>query len=154
MFISAPLVNSFSLVLLLQKAVVVTDTIYVPGERSKSPGPRLQSLHAKSISLPSCVVGLIRRCQPALRKACTPRSWQPVGFPAAARPAARSLVCLTSPNRSGAGSCRVASASLQVCTQCQSGGIPVPPEKGRKSRQGGERKCWPPLGGTEGKGLF
>lgn len=165
MLISAPLVNSFSLFLLLQKMVVVTDTICMPGERSKSPNPWLQSLHAKSVSLPSCAVELICSCQPARRMACTPRAGSLFAFqllpalqhacrcaPAGFAPA--------SPNRSRAQSCQVASASLQVGQQRKRRGIPGSPDKGRKSRQRGERKCrleykcWPRLGGIKGKQLF
>lgn len=145
--------------------VVVTDTICMPGERSKSLNPWLQSLHAKSVSLPSRSAESICSCQPACRTACTPRAGSLFAFqllPALqrARWCAPAGFAPASPNRSGARSCQVASASLQVGKQCGRGGIPGSPDKGRKSRQGGEHKCrleykcWPRLGGIKGKQLF
>jgi len=146
--ISAPLVNSFSLFLLLQKILVVMDTIYMPGERSKSPDPWLQSLHAISLSLPSCGVELMRSCQAAPRKACTPRAGSllacqllpalqhscrcaPVGFAPA------------SPNRSRAQSCQVASASLQGSKHRGRDGMPGSPvQAGNLDKEGSANAGW------------
>lgn len=135
----------------------VTVSTYVPGERSKSPNPRVQSWHASSVSLPCRPLELVRDCRAAPRTPCPPLAGSmfapSLQHPLAPNPAASPALSPAAspgsipPGRAPAQRSEPAPGPQPACSSGQSRAT-----RTQKCSLGS--KCWPRLGGITGKQLF